>query len=153
MTNAHYLTKSGYQKLEEELEELKKRKIAVADRIEEAIKMGDLSENAEYHDAKDEQAFIAGRTAEIAEILKNAEMIDEKSGRDGIVSLGCTVEVKANGKSMKFTIVGPEESAPTEGLISHESPLGKAFLNHTKGDKVDVETPAGKTIYTIVSVI
>jgi len=152
MTNTHYLTKSGYKNLEEELEELKKRKVAVADRIEEAIKMGDLSENAEYHDAKDEQAFIAGRTAEIGEILKNAQIIDEKSGRDGIVSLGCTVEVKANGKSMKFTIVGPEESNPTEGLISHESPLGKAFMDHTKGDKVEVDTPAGKTVYTISSV-
>lgn len=152
MTNTHHLTKSGYEKMEQELEDLKKQKVVVSGRIEEAIKMGDLSENAEYHDAKDQQAFIAGRIAEITEILKNAQIIDEQSGQDGIVSIGCKVEVKAGSKKMKFTIVGPEESDPTQGYISHESPLGKAFMDHKKGDKVDVETPGGKTTFTIVSV-
>lgn len=152
MTTTHYLTKSGKEKLEQELLDLAERQKQVAVRIEEAIKMGDLSENAEYSDAKDEQAFVAGRIAEVKEILKNTEIIDEKSGRDGIVSIGCTVEVKANGTSMKFTIVGAEESDPTAGLISHESPLGSAFLDHKKGDKVDVQTPAGTTTYKIVSV-
>lgn len=152
MTNTHYLTQSGKEKLEQELLDLKERQKQVSNRIEDAIKMGDLSENAEYSDAKDEQAFVVGRIAEVQEILKNSEIIDEKSGRDGIVSIGCSVEVKAGSKKMKFTIVGAEESNPSEGLISHESPLGKSFLGHKKGDKVDVTTPAGTIQYSILDV-
>jgi len=148
----HYLTASGLKKLEEELSDLKERQRRVSDRIEDAIKMGDLSENAEYSDAKDEQAFVAGRIAEVKEILKNAEIINENSGEDGVVSIGCTVEVKAGGKTMKFTIVGAEESDPGQGRISHEAPLGKAFLGHKKGNKVEVTTPTGVTVYTIAKV-
>ena len=148
----HYLTKSGKVKLEQELIDLAERQKHISKRIEEAIKQGDLSENAEYHDAKDQQAFVAGRIAEAKEILKTSQIIDESSGKDGIVSIGCTVEVKAKGKSMTFSIVGAEESNPSEGLISHSSPLGSAFLDHKKGDKVDVTTPGGTTTYTIVSV-
>jgi transcription elongation factor GreA len=152
MTQPHYLTKAGYEKLQGELEELKERQKTVSDRIEEAIKMGDLSENAEYSDAKDEQAFVAGRIAEVKEILKNSEIIENNKKQNGEVSIGCTVELKFNGQTRTFTIVGSEEADPSEGLISHESPLGKAFLEKKAGDKVEVETPAGTTTYEILSV-
>ena len=152
MTDTHYLTKSGYKNLETELEALKERQKLVTLRIEEAIKMGDLSENAEYSDAKEEQGFVAGRMAEITAILKFSEIIAESSGKKTTVAIGCTVEVSYNGGKKIFTIVGSEESSPADGLISHESPLGKAFINHKKGDTVDVETPSGITSFKIVSI-
>jgi len=151
MTDTHYLTEAGREKLAKELETLMEQQKAVTVRIEEAIKMGDLSENAEYSDAKEEQAFVVGRIAEIKNILKNSEII-KKSNDSGIISIGATVKVKFNGSQKTFTIVGSEEADPIAGLISHESPLGKAFLNHKKGDKVEVETPAGTQTFQILSV-
>jgi transcription elongation factor GreA len=152
MTDTHYLTKSGFEKLQAEMGELKERRKTVTKRIEEAIKMGDLSENAEYSDAKEEQAFVEGRIAEIDAILKNSEMIDKNGGAKGKVALGSTVRVKLRTKEHRFTIVGPEESNPGSGFISHESPLGKAFLGCKKGDKVPVQTPSGTIEYQILSV-
>lgn len=152
MTDKHYLTKEGLEKLEKELADLRDRRKIITQRIEEAIKMGDLSENAEYSDAKEEQAFTEGRIAEVETIIKNSEIISKGKKADGTVGIGSTVEVKFNGSKKSFTIVGPEEVNPTEGYISHESPLGKAFLDHKKGEEVEVETPNGVTKFKILSV-
>lgn len=148
----HYLTKAGHQKLKDELAELAIKQRENSQRIKEAIEMGDLSENAEYSDAKDQQAFLAGRKAEIEAILKNVEIIDEKASKTGEVRIGSTIKVKSPQIEKTFTIVGAEEANPSEGLISHESPLGRAFLGHKKGDKVDVETPGGAMQFKIQAV-
>ncbi len=151
MSDVHYLTPEGLARLEQELETLKEKRKATTLRIEEAIKMGDLSENAEYSDAKEEQAFIEGRIAEIEMVLKSAEIIKKKKS-GGAISLGSKVVVKNGRAQQTFTIVGSEESDPAQGLISHESPLGKAFIGHKKEDKVTVETPRGKMVYTVLEV-
>lgn len=151
-SETHYLTKAGHQKLQDELDELAKKKIENAQRIKEAIEMGDLSENAEYSDAKDQQAFIAGRIAEVKEILKNVEIISSKGNTSGEIQIGSTIKVKSPKIEKEFTIVGAEEANPSEGLISHVSPLGSAFLGHKKGDKVDVVTPGGVMQFKIQSV-
>lgn len=152
MNDVHYLTEEGKTKLLHELEDLKRRRKETTVRIEEAIKMGDLSENAEYSDAKEEQAFIEGRLVEIETILKNSELIKEKRKASDTVGIGSSVTVKMAGKEQTFRIVGSEEADPSEGLISHESPLGKAFIGHKKGEKVAVVTPRGELTYQIVSV-
>lgn len=151
MSDVHYLTPEGLARLEQELETLKEKRKATTLRIEEAIKMGDLSENAEYSDAKEEQAFIEGRIAEIEMVLKSAEIIKKKKN-GGAISLGSKIVVKSGRAQQTFTIVGSEESDPGQGLISHESPLGKAFIGHKKEDKVTVETPRGKMVYTVLEV-
>lgn len=112
--------------------------------------MGDLSENAEYSDAKDEQAFVHGRVSEIKEILKNSELI-KKTSKDE-VQIGSTIKVKLAKTEREFTIVGSEESDPSQGKISHESPLGKSFLGHKQGEKVEVEAPSGIMVYEIVKI-
>ena len=152
MTDTHYVTKEGLKKLEQELEDLHVRQKENSQRIKEAIEMGDLSENAEYSDAKDQQAFIAGRIAELKQILKNVEIIGNNKGPKGEVAIGSTVSVKSDKMAKTFTIVGAEEANPTEGLISHESPLGSSFIGHKKGDKVDVTTPAGLMSFKITKV-
>ena len=151
MNDIHYLTKEGHVKILEELDELKGRRKLVTGRIEDAIKMGDLSENAEYTDAKEEQAFVEGRIAEIDAILKSSEIIKKKRTHSN-VSVGATVKIKWDNSEKTFTIVGPEEANPAEGLISNESPLGKAFLGAKKGDKVPVSTPRGEVMYSILEI-
>lgn len=143
MTDTYYLTKEGLKKTQAELEELKERRVQVSKRIEEAIKMGDLSENAEYSDAKDEQAFVEGRIAEVKVILKNCEIIKKDSKAKNEVVMGSTVEADCAGEKRTFRIVGIEEADPSKGYISHHSPIGSAFMGGKKGDTVDVETPGG----------
>ena len=152
MSDIHYLTKDGLQKFEEELADLLRRQRLVSQRIKEAIEMGDLSENAEYSDAKDEQAFIGGRLVEVKNVIKNAQLIDGKKNSNGEIRIGSSVSVKSEQLNKTFTIVGAEEANPAEGKISHESPLGSAFIGHKKGDAVEVETPAGKMNYKITKV-
>lgn len=152
MNEVHYLTPEGQTKLQKELEELKAKRKATTLRIEEAIKMGDLSENAEYSDAKEEQAFVEGRISEIEAILKSSEIIKKKRKASDTVSMGSKIAVKAGKMLREFTIVGTEESDPALGMISHESPLGKSFLGRKKGDKVTVETPRGAMDYLIAEV-
>ncbi|MEK7496709.1 MAG: transcription elongation factor GreA [Patescibacteria group bacterium] len=148
-----YMTKDGLAKIKKELLDLKtNRRLDVAHRIREAKELGDLSENAEYAEAKDEQGFIEGRIIEIENILKNAEIIDESSGGAGLVNIGSTVVVKIDGVQREFTIVGSNEANPANGLISNESPLGQAFLGRMKGDEVDVKVPKGVMKYEIVAV-
>lgn len=140
------------EKLKRELHELKTvRRREAAGKIENAKALGDLSENAEYHEAKEELAFIEGRIREIEHILKNASVI-EQGDSTGTVRLGSRIEVESNGKRKNFVIVGSNEADPTQGMISNESPLGDAFLGHSPGDRVEVVTPAGTQIYRIVSV-
>lgn len=143
------LTPSGLQKLEEELELLKtvKRK-EVAERIKIAIGYGDLSENSEYEDAKNEQAFIEGRIITLEKMLRNARVISEDEVNTDTVSIGSTVKVKdlEFGDILEYTIVGSAESDPSENKISNESPVGQALLGKTKGSIVDVSVPSGDVI-------
>ena len=152
MPDIRYLTPTGLKKLEEELKGLQQKLKAVSQRIKEAVEMGDLSENAEYHDAKDEQGFIFGRISEIKAVLKNSEVINKKQSDQDVVNVGSTIEVKSDKIKKTFTIVGAEEANPSQGLISNESPFGNAFLGHKKGDKVEVEAPSGIKTFKIVSI-
>jgi transcription elongation factor GreA len=152
MSKKFLLTIDGLNKLNEELKFLieTKRK-EVLERIREAVSHGDLSENADYAQAREEQSFIEGRVQEIEEIIKNAEIISA-SRQTNIVSVGCTVTVKVNGKEKKYTIVGSNEASPSEGKISNESVVGSALLGKKVGDKVSVPTPAGETVYEVVGI-
>lgn len=148
----NYLSPEGLEKIKQELQDLKTvRRRETAGKIEAAKALGDLSENAEYHEAKDELAFIEGRIQQIEQILKNVSVI-EQGAATGEVRVGSTIEVESGGRKKSFTIVGSNEADPTKGLISNESPLGNAFIGHVKGDRVDVVTPAGSQTYSILSV-
>lgn len=154
MEKEHYLTASSLAALKKEHDDLKNIKILeIAARINDAKQQGDLSENAEYHQAKEDMAWAQGRLLELEQILANAVLIDEKNKKTGgIAAVGNTVRVKINGKEKTFTIVGPQEADPLNGLISNESPLGEAFIGRSAKDSVEVNTPAGKQIYVILEV-
>ena len=147
-----YLTKEGLEKLKSELKHLKtvKRK-EISLRIQEAKELGDLSENAEYAEAKTEQAFIEGRIIEIENTLKNAVVITEDKSKSE-VRVGSSFKVKTDSAEMTFTIVGSNEANPSVGLISNESPLGQALLGHKIGDTVEVIAPAGVVKYKIIEI-
>ncbi|MBI4708796.1 MAG: transcription elongation factor GreA [Candidatus Portnoybacteria bacterium] len=146
-----YLSKEGLEQVKKEVEELKLKRQEIAKRLEEAKALGDLSENAEYLQAKEAQAFNEGRILELEDVLKNA-MVINKNGGSSVVQIGGTVEVSSQAGKQTFTIVGSEESNPAEGKISNESPLGKAFLGHKVGETVQVETPKGKINYKILAI-
>jgi transcription elongation factor GreA len=149
-----FLTKEGYQNLADELEKLRttKRK-EVAERLHEAMEGGELIENAEYEDAKNEQAFVEGRIQELEIILATAHIIEEEHKKLPTVEVGDTVEVKeGDAKSEVYTIVGAAEANPRKGRISNESPLGRALLNRSPGDEVTVEAPGGTFIVRIVKI-
>jgi transcription elongation factor GreA len=149
------LTAAGLQKLEEELEQLKTvKRREVAQRIKEAISYGDLSENSEYEEAKNEQAFIEGRIITLEKMLRNARVISGDVLDSGVVSVGSTVKVKdlEFNEEMEFTIVGSAESDPMENKISNESPVGLALLGKAKGSIVDVSVPAGVVRYEILDI-
>lgn len=150
------LTREGLKKYEDELQELKvvKRK-EVAQKIKEAREQGDLSENAEYDAAKDEQRDIEARIEELEKILKNVEVVDDDDTQDlDKVSFGLVVKVKDNefDDEMEFKIVGATEANSLKGKISNESPLGKALIGSKKGDVVTVEAPAGIIEYTVLDI-
>ncbi len=147
-----YISQDGLDKLKAELHELKTVKVReTSSRIEQAKALGDLKENAEYHSAKDEMGFIQGRMREIEEMLKNVSVIEDVAG-SSTVRIGSSVEVEARGLVKNYKIVGSEEAEPAAGLISNESPMGRAFLGHAKGDSVEVETPSGLVVYTILKI-
>jgi transcription elongation factor GreA len=147
-----YISRDGLDHLIKEHEELiAVRRPEIAQRIHDAKEHGDLSENAEYEDAKNEQAFVEGRIQTLEALIKNATLIDEKHTNDH-VQIGSTVTVKGPDGSQKFTIVGSTEAKPTEGRISNESPVGRALLGHKKGEVIKVQVPAGDIAYTIVSI-
>ena len=151
-----FLTPSGYQKLQEELEQLKTvKRQEVAARLREAMEDGGdmgVDLDAEYEAAKNEQAFVEGRIQELEILLANAQVI-ENSGKREIVDVGATVTIKeGRSKPEVYTVVGRAEANPREGRISNESPLGQAILDHRAGDKVDVEAPGGSFTVQIVKV-
>lgn len=147
------MTQEGYDKLKEELDFLSKTKRKeIAERIERAKELGDLSENAEYSEAKDAQALNEGRIMELSNTLKNVTVVEKATGSDHIV-MGSKVLAKVNGQEKEYTIVSFNEADPLNGLISNESPLGVAFIGKKKGETVDVETPRGLVQYKIVKVI
>lgn len=151
MEDKYYLTKERAKELEEELRELKeKRRPQVAERLKRAKEYGDLSENSEYSEAREEQELIERRIFELEELLKRAIII-KKSSSDR-VEVGSTVTVKKDKQLLQYTIVGSYDASPEEGKISDESPLGRAFLHHKVGDEVTVATPAGQVIYKIVKI-
>jgi transcription elongation factor GreA len=144
-----FLTKEGYQTLADELEFLRttKRK-EVAERLHEAMEGGELIENAEYEDAKNEQAFVEGRIQEVEIILASAHIIEEQNKNPATVEVGDTVIVQeGDNKPEEYTIVGAAEANPRKGRISNESPLGRALINHGVGDDIAVEAPGG--IFTV----
>ncbi len=149
------LTYAGLKQLEDELSNLKvvKRK-EIAEKLKEARAQGDLSENAEYDAAKDEQAQIEARIEEIDQILKNAEVIVEDEADTGKVNIGCKVTVldKTYDEELTFSIVGSTEANSLQGKISNESPVGRALLGHVVGDVVTIETPAGEEQYEIKAI-
>ena len=148
----HYVSAEGLSKLQAEFVFLKKtRRRELADKIEAAKALGDLSENAEYHEAKDELAMIEGRISTIADMFNNYTVIEE-GAKGGVVRIGSMLEVEVNGKKRMFTIVGASEADPLNGKISNESPIGEALLGHKDGEDVSVETPGGQTIYRILKV-
>jgi len=149
------LTQDGLKKYEEELENLKSvKRREVAERIKIAIGYGDISENSEYEDAKNEQAFIEGRIITLEKMLRNARIINNDEIDVDTVSVGCTVTVEdlEFGDHVDYTIVGTAESNPFENKISNESPLGKAILGQKKGTVVEVNVPAGNIQYKIVDI-
>lgn len=146
MTRQAVITPEGLEKLKEEIEHLSTvKRREVAERIKEAREFGDISENAEYDDAKNEQALLEQRIAQLEERLRRATVIDEKSVDTDEVGFGSIVHVKdqKSGDSQKFQIVGSTEADPAEQKLSNESPIGKALLGHKRNDVVTVETPRG----------
>ncbi|HET6747530.1 MAG TPA: transcription elongation factor GreA [Candidatus Saccharimonadales bacterium] len=150
MKKLYQITDEGKKELEIELEELKSRRGAIADKIAEARDFGDLSENAEYDSAREEQGLVESRIAEIEDILLNAELI--KGGSKTKVSLGSKVELRTGKKTVHYTVVGPVEADPLEGKISNESPIGLALMGKKVGDKAAISTPKGEVEYEIVSI-
>jgi transcription elongation factor GreA len=147
-----YLTKERLEEFKVELDELKnKRRNEVAQRLKQAKEYGDLSENSEYAEARDEQANVETRIFELEDLLKSAVVI-EKTESTGMVQVGSVLTIKKGDKTSVYTIVGKYEAKPEEGKISDESPLGKAFLKHKVGDKISVTTPTGVVSYEILKI-
>jgi len=153
MSTPIILTSEGKQKLEEELKNLKENKRPeIIEKIEQAKELGDLSENAEYHDAKDQQGRIEARILEIEEIFKRAVISDAEPTK-GKINIGSNFLVKdAAGNEREFTLVGFNEAAPALGKISIDSPIGQAFLNAKEGEEVEFTAPRGKVVYRVLKI-
>lgn len=151
MTKEYQLTESGITELRTELEELKSRRNDIAERLRAAKAEGDLSENADYTAALEEQEYVEGRISEIEEILHNASVI-ESSNDSSVVELGNTVELQNEGNPLSYTVVDSLESDPGEGKISQDSPIGQALLGAQKGETVTISTPKGDHDYTITGI-
>lgn len=149
-----YLTAEGAARLKEELNDLKgPQREALARRLRDAIQMGDLSENADYHKAKEDQAFLEGRVQELEYILGNAIIVEESLAKREIVFVGAKVTVQEDDYEPElFHIVGAKEADPRNGKISHESPYGKALMEHKVGDVVEAETPGGRVRLKILKI-
>lgn len=150
MKKAYQITESGKQELEQELEDLKSRRGTIAQKIAEARDFGDLSENAEWDAARDEQAQVETRISDIEDILLNASIIKAKSKSN--VAVGSTVVLNNGKKTVEYTIVGSVEADPLEGKISDESPIGQAMLGKKVGDEVTIKTPGGEVVYTVEAI-
>ncbi|GBG57239.1 transcription elongation factor GreA [Sporomusaceae bacterium FL31] len=149
------LTLEGLKKLEQKLEHLKTvRRTEVAERIKQAIEFGDISENSEYEDAKNEQAFIEGEIMTLEKMLRNSKIIEEGDIATDVVTIGCTVKLKdlEYDEDLQYTIVGSAEADPTEFKISNESPVGQAILGQKVGSVVEVNVPAGVLKYEVLEI-
>ncbi len=151
--NNTYLTAEGYAKLKAELEDLKGRaREELAARLRSAIQMGDLSENADYHKAKEDQGFLEGRIQELEFIVGRAVVIEDGAKSD-TVTIGSHVTIQESGEAPEtYHMVGPKEADPRNGRISYESPIGKALRDRKVGETVTVETPGGKTQFKILKI-
>jgi len=150
MNKLYQITKEGKKELEAELEKLKGRRGQIAEKIAEARDYGDLSENAEYDAAREDQGLVESRIAEIEDILLNADII--KAGKKSSISLGSKVELKSGRKTIAYTVVGPVEANPLEGKISNESPIGVALFGKKVGEKATVTTPKGTINYEVIAI-
>ena len=149
MKKAYQITEDGRATLEQELDELKGRRGDIAEKIAAARDFGDLSENAEYDAAREEQGLVETRIAEIEDILQNASIIQATAG--STVGLGSRVELKTGDKTVVYSLVGPVEADPLSEKISNESPIGLQLMGKSVGDQVTISTPKGDTTYEIVS--
>ena len=146
----YFLSKERLEELKKEYEHLTThRRIEVAERLKRAKELGDLSENAEYMEAREEQAQVETRIVELGDIIKGAVLIKKQGGSE-ISGVGSTVEVAKNGTTVRFSIVGSNETRPEQGFISNESPLGQALLGKKVGDSVIINTPSGKAQYEVI---
>lgn len=149
------LTTEGHQKLEQELEQLKTvRRKEVSEKIKVALSFGDLSENSEYDEAKNEQAMVEARIAEVEQMLKNASVLDEAGITTDTIGVGSVIKIRHMklGREDTYKIVGSTEASPLQKKISDESPVGKAMLGHHVGDVVEVETPSGIIEYEVLKI-
>ncbi len=148
-----FLTRAGYEKLRNEIEDLKKRKVQLSQDIAEAREKGDLSENAEYHSAKDKLGEVMGRISLIQDKLQGAKFIDDIKVPKDTVAIGRSVTIKdEDGDETTYTLVGTDESDPSEGRISVYSPLAQGLLHKKAGEKVTVEMPAGAREFLILKI-
>ncbi|MBX4199472.1 transcription elongation factor GreA [Candidatus Saccharibacteria bacterium] len=145
------LTQEGADELKSELDTLIKQRVVIADRIKQARELGDLSENAEYQTAREEQDRLEARIGELEHVLTNMQII-KKPKTNGHVRLGSSVILKASSKTKEFQIVGTMEADPIHGKVSDESPIGQALLGKKVGDKAQIKTPAETVSYTIVEI-
>ena len=149
------LTTEGHEKLEQELEQLKTvRRKEVSEKIKVALSFGDLSENSEYDEAKNEQAMVEARIAEVEQMLKNASVLDEAGITTDTIGVGSVIKIRHMklGREDTYKIVGSTEASPLQKKISDESPVGKAMLGHHVGDVVEVETPSGIIEYEVLEI-
>ena len=154
MGDEYYLTPEGTERLQMELEQLTgPGRKELASRLRTAIQQGDLSENADYHKAKEDQAFLEGRIQELKHILRNVVIIEDKPIQRDIIEIGARVTVQEEGfDPEKYRLVGAKEANPRNGHISNESPIGRALLGHSVGDEVVVDTPNGQTKFKILNI-
>lgn len=147
-----YLTREGFEKLQAELDELRNnRRKEIAVRLQEAMEDGELIENAEYEDAKNEQAFVEGRIKDLDLLLATARIIDDCENEQGFIQVGTTVTLQEDGYEPEtYMIVGPAEADPLLGRISNESPIGRALINHKVGETVKVDAPGGNYSVLII---
>lgn len=149
------LTYEGLKKLEDELEQLKTvRRKEVTQKIKTALSFGDLSENSEYDEAKNEQAFVEGRIVALENMLKNAKVIDDEDVKTDVISVGAAVKVRdlEFQDEMEIIIVGSAEADPTQMKISNEAPIGRGLIGHKVGDKVDIQVPDGTISYEVLEI-
>lgn len=154
MVDQYYLTAEGAEKLRAELEDLKgSAREDIAKRLRFAIEQGDLSENADYAKAKEDQAFLEGRIQELEHILSKASIIEESTAKRDVVEVGAHITLQEDGYDPEtYHLVGAKETNPRNGKISNESPIGKALLGHREGDSVVVETPGGQIQLKIINI-
>lgn len=148
-----YVSKEGLDKLQSELKDLKAQRVEITQKIKEAREYGDLSENAEYQEARTKQSFIEGRIEEIETTLKTVKLINRRGKANGEIAVGSDVVVSFGGKEKTYHITGSNETSPGEGKISNESPLGHALMGKKVGESAKLETPEGSRTYKIVKIL